>query len=474
MLVPVVLSGGVGTRLWPVSRKLFPKQFHDFFGGGSMLQETVSRLSCISQCVDPIVICNEEHRFLVVEHLKAIGVEPDAIILEPVGRNTAPAIAVAAIAAMEKDENAQLLVLPSDHLIADTSMFAEAVARGTGLVDTGKFVTFGIAPNRPETGYGYIKPGSLIAGEGNEMSAFAVKSFVEKPDLETAEKYLESGDYFWNSGIFMFSAAHYLKELSRSEPKIVENTQKAWANAEKDIGFVRLQADIFVLCDAVSIDDAVMAKSQNVAMIPFDADWSDIGSWNSLWEAEKKDVKGNYTHGDILTHNVVNSVLYSEGRLVAAVDLDGHVVIETADAVLVTKRDAAQDVGKITALLAGQKRTQLDTHKKVYRPWGSYENIDASKGYKVKKLVVSPGHKLSLQYHNKRAEHWVVVRGTARIRVDDKVFLLEKDQSTYIPIGSKHQLENPGTDSLEIIEVQTGGYLEEDDIIRLEDDYGRT
>lgn len=475
MLIPVVLSGGMGTRLWPVSRKLFPKQFHSFFGSGSMLQDTVSRLSRISSCVDPIILCNEDHRFLIAEHLRAVDVEPDAIILEPVGRNTAPAIAVAAIAAVEKHEDAQLLVLPSDHLIADAGMFAEAVKRGVSLADMGKFVTFGISPNRPETGYGYIRPGSPIVGvgDGTEMPAFTVESFVEKPDMETAEKYLESGDYLWNSGIFIFSAAHYLRELAGSEPEIVEYAKKSWVNAERDMGFTRLQAEAFARCHAISIDDAVMTKSRSVAVIPLDAGWSDIGSWNSLWSEGKKDVDGNYTHGDVVAHNVVNSILYSEGRLVVGFDLENHVVIETADAVLVTKRDSAKDIGKITALLASQKREQVNTHKKVYRPWGSYENIDASKGYKVKKLVVSPGHKISLQYHNKRAEHWVVVRGTARIRIDDRTFLLEKDQSAYIPTGAKHQLENPGSDSLEIIEVQTGSYLEEDDIVRLEDDYGR-
>jgi len=469
MLIPVILSGGVGSRLWPLSREHYPKQLIALIGHYSLLQNTIKRLQGLLDQSAPIMVCNEHHRFLVAEQLRQIQVSPMHIILEPFGRNTAPAVAVAAIAAFSENPDAILLVLPADHLITDAQAFREAVNAGVELAQADYLVTFGVLPNRAETGYGYIKATQAI---GN-TKALSIERFVEKPDRETAQNYLDSGDYYWNSGMFLFKATQYLSELQRLAPDIFTACQHALNTAEHDRDFLRLNELEFGVCPSNSIDYAVMEHTQAGAMIPLKSGWNDIGAWSSLWDVSAQDAQGNVVIGDVITNNVHNCYLRAEHRLLAAVGVSDHVIVETADALLVAHKDHVQDVKHIVAQLKANKRNEVELHRKVYRPWGSYECIDGERRYQVKHIIVNPGASISLQMHYHRSEHWVVVAGTARITRDDETFIIGENQSTYIPLGVKHRLENPGKLPLELIEVQSGSYLEEDDIVRFDDIYGR-
>jgi mannose-1-phosphate guanylyltransferase/mannose-6-phosphate isomerase len=466
-LVPVILSGGSGTRLWPLSRELYPKQLLPLVGEHTMLQDTVLRLAGLAMAA-PIVVCNEAHRFLVAEQLRLIKCPAQAIILEPVGRNTAPAIALAAHAARAAaGEGALLLVLPADHVIRDAAAFRAAVQVAATAAGAGKLATFGVVPVAAETGYGYIRRG---AAQGQ---AFRIGQFVEKPDAERARQFLASGEYYWNSGMFLFSAVRYLAELERLAPDIAAACEQAMHGATRDLDFTRVRANAFTACRSESIDYAVMEKTADAVVVPLDAGWSDVGSWSSLQAACQADAAGNVLQGDVLAEDTSGCYVHAGSRLVATVGLRDHVVVETKDAVLVAPRDRAQDVKALVNRLKGQGRGEHLLHREVFRPWGSYDSLDNGERFQVKRLTVRPGAVLSLQLHHHRAEHWVVVSGTARITRGEEVFLLEEDQSTYIPIGVRHRVENPGKIPLHIIEVQSGGYLGEDDIVRFEDQYGR-
>lgn len=467
MLIPIILSGGVGSRLWPLSREHYPKQLLSLIGPRTLLQNTLLRLHGLEYS-DPIVVCNEHHRFLIAEQLRHIKIAPKHIILEPIGRNTAPAAAVAAMAALADDLEALLLVLPADHLIAKPEVFQQAVLTGIPLAMANQLVTFGIVPNSPETGYGYIKAAPTRNG-----GAHPVERFVEKPDLETATSYVAAGDYFWNSGMFLFKATQYLAELSKFAPDILGGCRQSMDNAIEDRDFLRLDESAFKCCPSNSIDYAVMEKTDNAVVIPLDAGWSDVGAWSSLWEISDHDEAGNVAIGDVLTEKVHDCYLRSEHRLIAALGVDNLVVVETADAILVAHKDHVQEVKQVFAQLKANARSETELHRKVYRPWGSYEGIDAESRFQVKHITVNPGASLSLQMHYHRSEHWVVVKGTARITREGETFIISENQSTYIPLGVKHRLENPGKLPLEIIEIQSGSYLGEDDIVRFEDTYGR-
>ncbi len=471
MLVPVLLSGGVGSRLWPISRELYPKQFLSLMGGGdhTMLQQTWLRLEGLPELQDGIVVCNEKHRFLVAEQLRQLQVE-SKIILEPQGRNTAPAVALAAMQALQQDKDAVLLVLPADHVIKREALFHDAVNRGLAYARQGALVTFGVVPGKAETGYGYIQRGDALAADGG---SYQVKHFAEKPDLATAQSYCDSGEYYWNSGIFLFQAASYLEELQKFAPNIMQACRKAFENTHNDLDFVRVDEQAFASSPSDSIDYAVMERTESGVVIPMDCDWSDVGGWSTLWEVEPQDEAGNVRVGDVVTHDVKNSYLRSESRLVSAVGIEDMIVVETADAVLVAEKGRVQDVKEIVLQLQAQGRKEVSSHTVVYRPWGSYESLVEDGRFQVKRIIVNPGHTLSLQMHHHRAEHWIVVKGTARIINDEKELLLGEDQSTYIPLGRKHRLSNPGVIPLEIIEVQSGSYLGEDDIVRFDDRYGR-
>ena len=472
MLTPVILSGGAGTRLWPLSRELYPKQLLPLTGTRTMLQQTVLRLEGLAAAA-PIVVCNEAHRFLVAEQLRQLKVSPRATILEPFGRNTAPAIALAAHAALKgvgADANAVdpvLLVLPADHVIRDVPAFHRAVRVALAAAEAGQFATFGIVSSSPETGYGYIQRGAASG------AAFRIARFVEKPNSERAREFVESGDYYWNSGMFMFRARRYLQELQRFQPAMARICEAAVRSARADLDFTRIDAATFEACPSDSIDYAVMEKTADAVVVPLDAGWSDVGSWASLHQASDGDAHGNVAHGDVLVEDTHGSYLYAESRLVAAVGLKDHVVVETKDAVLVAPRARVQDVKKLVLQLKERGRYEHSLHREVFRPWGSYDSIENGSRFQVKRLKVKPGASLSLQMHHHRAEHWVVVAGTARITRGDEVFLLEENQSTYIPIGVRHRIENPGMIPLEVIEVQSGSYLGEDDIVRFDDVYGR-
>jgi len=467
MLVPVILSGGAGTRLWPLSRELYPKQLLPLVGEHTMLQDTVLRLAGL-EAAPAVVVCNESHRFLVAEQLRVINAPPQAIVLEPVGRNTAPAIALAAHAALAAaGPEALLLVLPADHVIRDAPAFRKAVEVAIVAARAGNLVTFGVVPKSPETGYGYIRRGAA-AGK-----AWRIERFVEKPVQARAEEFLASGEYYWNSGMFVFAARRYLDELQRLAPDIAAACERAIGAAARDLDFTRVDAAAFAECRSESIDYAVMEKTSAAVVVPLDAGWSDVGSWASLHDACPQDADGNVRKGDVLTEDTQGCYLYAESRLVAAVGLRDHVVVETKDAVLVAPRDRVQDVKALVAQIKQRGRSEHLLHREVFRPWGSYDSLDNGERFQVKRLVVRPGGVLSLQLHHHRAEHWVVVSGTARITRGEEVFLLEENQSTYIPIGVRHRIENPGKIPLHIIEVQSGGYLGEDDIVRFEDQYGR-
>ncbi|QNA94716.1 mannose-1-phosphate guanylyltransferase/mannose-6-phosphate isomerase [Stenotrophomonas maltophilia] len=462
---PVILSGGSGTRLWPLSREAYPKQFLPLAGELTMLQATWKRVAPIA-ARGPLVIANEEHRFVAAEQLQQVGAEPAAIILEPVGRNTAPAIAVAALEATRDGADALLLVLPSDHVITDEAAFRRAVQAAAGAAEAGKLVTFGIVPTGPETGYGYIK-----AAEGQGLRA--VERFVEKPDLDTATGYVSSGQYYWNSGMFLFKASRYLQELERFQPAMLAGSRQAWQQARRDADFTRLDKDAFTAVPSDSIDYAVMEKTADAVVIPLDAGWNDVGSWTALRDVSQQDGDGNAHQGDVIAIDCRNTYAYGQ-RLVAMVGLDDVIVVETDDAVLVGKADRMQEVKTVVAQLKAEGRSEATWHRKVYRPWGAYDSIDNGERFQVKRITVKPGGTLSLQMHHHRAEHWIVVSGTAEVTRGDEVILLSENQSTYIPLGVTHRLRNPGKLPLELIEVQSGSYLGEDDIVRFEDTYGRS
>ncbi len=465
-IVPVILSGGSGTRLWPLSRRMYPKQFLNLYGQYTMLQETLDRLAGLTVST-PIIVCNEEHRFIVAEQLRQLGIDKAGIILEPEGRNTAPAIALAAW--LDQQSNADdsiLLVLAADHVITEAPAFRLAVTSAIPAAEQGKLVTFGIVPDRAETGYGYIQ----VDAEG----VSPVKRFVEKPDADTARAYLEQGGYLWNSGMFMFRSRAYLDELGALSSDMAQQTQKAMQDAARDLDFIRPQAEAFRACPADSIDYAVMEKTDKAMVVPLDAGWNDIGSWSSLWDVNDKDADGNSTHGDVLLHDAHNNLVMSESRLMAAVGVDDLIIVETKDAVLVATKDKSQDVKAIVEQLKSEGREECDFHRVVYRPWGCFDSIEEGERFKVKRITVKPGAKLSLQMHHHRAEHWIVVSGTARVQKGEETMLLTENESTYIHIGETHSLENPGKVPLELIEIQTGSYLGEDDIVRFEDIYGRT
>jgi mannose-1-phosphate guanylyltransferase / mannose-6-phosphate isomerase len=470
MLIPLILSGGSGTRLWPVSRKNLPKQFLSIVGDGTLFQQTVARASTLRDAAPPIVVASDDHRFLAAEQLKESGIHGATIILEPVARNTAPAIALGALQAAQEDPEAVLLVLPADHLIGDESQFRDAVERALPRALEGWLVTFGIQPDRPETGFGYIRQG-LALSDG----AFKVDRFVEKPDETTAQKYLDEGGYAWNSGMFVFKASRYLEELGEHAPDILNAARRAHASATKDLDFIRIDADLFAEVPDRSIDYALMEKTHSAAVVPCSCDWSDIGSWSALWMAGKRDADGNFIEGDAIAVDTTNSLLRSHDRhLIAAVGVSDLMIITTPDATLVAHRDAAQDVKRVVDQLKLSGRTEHSLHRKVHRPWGSYDSLETGDRFQVKRIVVKPGAALSLQRHQHRAEHWIVVSGVAEVTCDERIFTLHENESTFIPRGSVHRLRNTGTDPVELIEVQSGGYLGEDDIERLEDVYGRT
>lgn len=462
-ICPVILSGGSGSRLWPLSREYYPKQLLALTGKNTLLQETGHRLDGIENVLAPIVVCNEEHRFLVAEQLRQVDVIPSSIILEPIGRNTAPALALAATALLQSDKDPIMLVMPADHVIADKVAFQRIVKEGAVLAEKNRLVTFGIVPDAPSTGYGYIKK-----GKGTDIDAF-----VEKPDADTASSYVDSGDYLWNSGVFMLKASVWMKELRQYRADIADVVEAAVKKGKDDNDFFRVDPDLFKLCPSDSIDYSVMEKTDCASVLPLDAGWSDIGAWSSLWEVSDRDSSGNVFDGDVIAHNTSNTMVIAQHRLVAAVGVEDMIIVETPDAVLVCHKDQAQDVKKIVAQLKKDNRTEHQIHRKVYRPWGSYEGVDSGKRFQVKRLTVNPGAALSLQSHKHRAEHWVVVSGTAKVTRGDEVLTLTENESTYIPIGMKHRLENPGQSPLEIIEVQSGDYLGEDDIIRFDDVYNR-
>ncbi len=470
MLYPVIMAGGSGSRLWPLSRQLNPKQFLPLADRDlSMLQATIQRLQGLDAAL-PRLICNEQHRFIAAEQLRQLGMEEAGILLEPVGRNTAPAIALAALQAIAEAEAEDpiLLVLAADHLIRDVPAFHASIRTALPLAAAGRLVTFGIVPGHPETGYGYIEQGAPV-GEGG----FAVTRFVEKPDLATARSYLASGRYFWNSGMFMFRASRYLEELERFQPAMLAACRAALAGSTRDLHFTRLDREAFAACPEDSIDYAVMEKTAAAAMVPLDAGWSDIGSWSALWDVSPKDGEGNVLLGDVLAQNTQDTYIHADSRLVATVGVENLVIVETKDAVLVAHKDQVQDVKRIVDQLKRDARHEHIDHREVYRPWGMYDAIDRGSRYQVKRITVKPGAKLSLQMHHHRAEHWIVVSGTARVTNGEQTYLVTENQSTYIPIGQVHTLENPGKIPLELIEVQSGSYLGEDDIVRLQDKYGR-
>ncbi|MGZ8933291.1 MAG: mannose-1-phosphate guanylyltransferase/mannose-6-phosphate isomerase [Methylobacter sp.] len=465
-MIPVILSGGSGTRLWPLSRGQYPKQFLPLVSDHTMVQETLLRLAGLVGLKSPIAVCNEDHRFMMAEQLWEIGAKPTAIILEPVGKNTAPAVAMAALSAESPDD--VLLVLPADHVISDIEAFHKAIVEAEILAGQGFLVTFGIVPTEPETGYGYIKRDSLQQG-----TAFNVAAFVEKPDLDTATQYLQTGNYFWNSGMFAFTAGSFLKELEKFNPKMLAICEKALKAAKVDLDFVRLDKEIFSSAPSDSIDYAVMEKTDKAVVIPLDAGWNDVGSWSALWDVTDKDPLGNAISGDVLTVDTENSFIYAENKLVAVIGVHDLVIVETKDAVMIASKDRVQEVKQIVTRLKELKRREADIHRKAYRPWGHYDSVDSGDRHQTKRIVVKPGAKLSLQKHHHRAEHWVVVKGTALVTKADEKILLSENESIYIPLGTVHCLENPGVIPLEIVEVQSGSYLGEDDIVRFDDKYGR-
>lgn len=470
MIIPVVMAGGTGSRLWPMSRELYPKQFLRLNSEKSMLQETISRLTGL-EITSPILICNEQHRFLAAEQLRQLDLTAGSIILEPAGRNTAPAIALAALSATVGGDDPLLLVLAADHVIADQDAFQQAVKNAAPYADQGKLVTFGIVATGPEIGYGYIQRGDTLPG--NEV-AYSVKRFVEKPDLETANNYITSGEYYWNSGMFIFRAKTYLDELAKYRPDIFDACQRSFSSIKKDCfqDFIRVDTEAFLSCPDESIDYAVMEKTSEGVVIPLDAGWNDVGSWSALWEVNEKDDNENCVTGDVFTHNSNGCYINTDETLVAAIGVNNLVIVNTKDAVLVIDKSQVQDVKKIVQHLKSNGRREFKIHRESYRPWGRHDKVVESARYHVNRVTVKPGGKFSQQKHLHRAEHWVILSGTAEVTLEDKKFLLTENQSTFIPIGAVHMLENPGKIPLELLEIESGSYLGEDDIIRLKDHYG--
>lgn len=468
-IVPAIMCGGSGTRMWPLSRAMFPKQFISLVNDTSMLQDTILRLP--NSCQSPLYICNEEHRFMLAEQVRQITQGEQLtgnILLEPEGRNTAPAVAIAAIEALKNNEDAVLLVLAADHVIKDTASFHQAIETALTAIAQDKLVTFGIVPDCAETGYGYIKQGTSY-----QDGFFDVAEFVEKPSKPIAEQYLASKEYLWNSGMFMFKAKQYLAELEKHRPDILQSCLDAMKATSEDLDFLRPAKDAFLACPSESIDYAVMEKTDAAVVVPLDAGWSDVGSYSALWDVLPQDADGNACRGDVLTENTRNSYIHSDHKLIATVGVDNLVIVDTPDAVLVANKDQVQDVKNIVNRLKINNREESNFHRQVFRPWGDYDSIDHGERFQVKRITVKPGAKLSVQMHHHRAEHWVIVSGTAKVTIDEKTFLLSENQSAYIPIGAVHALENPGKVPLEMIEVQSGSYLGEDDIVRFEDKYGR-
>jgi mannose-1-phosphate guanylyltransferase / mannose-6-phosphate isomerase len=467
---PVILSGGSGTRLWPMSRTLYPKQILPLVGDHSLLQQAVLRVDGLPDFAAPLVVANEEHRFIIAEQLREIGLARHALLLEPIGRNTAPAACVAALSLIATEPEALMLLMPSDHVIEDRGAFLTAVEHAATAARSGRLATFGIHPERPETGFGYIERGAALPGADG---AFTLARFVEKPDTATAEAYVASGNFFWNSGIFLFPAALYVSELERLRPDMLAACRQALEAARRDDDFIRLDKAAFAACPSDSIDYAVMEHTERAAVVPVSMGWSDLGSWDALWELADKDTAGNALVGNVIAEDATNCYLRSESGLVAALGVEDLIVVATDDAVMLAPRDRAQDVRRLVSRLTIEKRAEADNLPRVHRPWGSYETLHAGHRVQVKHILVKPGGKLSLQMHHHRAEHWVVVQGTAKIRRGDEEITLTEDQSTYIPLGTAHRLENPGKIPLHVIEVQSGAYLGEDDIVRFEDSYGR-
>ena len=468
---PVILSGGAGTRLWPLSRELYPKQLLPLVSERSLLQDTLGRVNGAGFAA-PVIVCNDDHRFIIAEQLRQLDLKPHAIVLEPAARNTAPAVAAAATLILRDDPDALLLVLASDHIIRDVAAFHRAIGIAANAARAGRLAAFGLVPKHPETGYGYIRRGGALDGVPD---AYAVERFVEKPDLATAKGYLEEGVWSWNSGMFLFPARLYLDELKAHQPKIAEASTRAVTAATRDLDFLRLDKAAFADSPSLSIDYAVMEKTKRAAVVPADLGWNDVGAWSALWDVGTRDASGNVSIGDVIAHDTTNAYLRTQdGMLLATVGLDNVVVVVTDDVVLAAAKDKAQDVKKIVDTLKARSRSEASLHKTVHRPWGNYRGVDAGARFQVKRIVVKPGAKLSLQKHAQRAEHWVVVQGTARVTRGEDTLILRENQSTYIPVGTVHRLENIGSDDLHLIEVQSGGYLGEDDIVRLEDTYGRS
>ncbi|EIV1853680.1 mannose-1-phosphate guanylyltransferase/mannose-6-phosphate isomerase [Vibrio vulnificus] len=465
MLIPVIMAGGSGSRLWPLSRSLYPKQFISLASDKSMLQETIARLSSLEHQA-PLLICNQEHRFIVAEQLRQQRIQHGGIVLEPVGRNTAPAIALAALHALKSNDDPLLLVLAADHVIQNQTAFTQAVENAVKPAKQGMLVTFGIVPTAPETGYGYIKQGEAVSD-----TAYRVAQFVEKPSLTTAEQYLASGEYYWNSGMFLFKASRFLEELKIYRPDILQACEAAMHGSRHDLDFIRLEEDAFIQCPDDSVDYAVMEKTKDALVVPMDAGWSDVGSFSALWEVSPKDSQGNVMVGDVIAEQTQNSYIYAQNKLVSTVGVDNLVIIETKDAVLVANKDKVQDVKNVVNQLKVLQRRECEQHREVYRPWGSHDEIAEGERFHVKHLCVKPGEKTALQMHHHRAEHWVVVQGTAEVTNGEKSYLVSENQSTFIPLGSAHRIENPGKVDLHLIEVRSGSYLNEDDIVRLEE-YG--
>ncbi|MDB4139843.1 mannose-1-phosphate guanylyltransferase/mannose-6-phosphate isomerase [Candidatus Thioglobus sp.] len=466
MIVPVILSGGSGTRLWPLSRKLYPKQFINLVNETTLFQDTILRLP--KDVAEPLIICNEEHRFLAAEQLREIGKKTKGIILEPEGRNTAPAVALAALQFINKGEDPILLVLSADHLIKNIEAFHQSITIASELAENNKLITFGVVPDKAETGYGYIE-----ANINNTDDYYNIKSFTEKPSQKNAKKYLDSVNYLWNSGMFMFKASVFLSELEKFEPEILSACKKSCTTKNIDLDFIRIDNDAFHQCPNESIDYAVMEHTKNGVVVPLDANWSDVGSWSSLWDIKTKDNNDNVSKGDVFLEDVKNTYTYSSNRLVSVIGVSNLVIVDTQDALLVADKQQTHNIKKIVARLNNDKRSEVDNHRKVFRPWGYYDLVDSGESFQVKRIVVNSGAKLSLQKHKYRSEHWVVVKGVALVTCGDKIFELVENQSTYIPQGSLHRIENHQDIPLEIIEIQTGSYLGEDDIIRFEDDYQR-